>query len=305
MKYIKRRRYPNLATLAILKIAGIRVQRVNIIGPKKHLKILAIIAVYNEEDVIGQVIEHYMHEGVDVYLLDNGSTDRSRENIQRLQEIYPDRIKLKTIRRRGGKFDLTSILNEKESIAINSGYDWIISADADEIRCSPDPRSTLQQYITAVDEAGYNALDFTVLDFRPTKDGFDGTQSIKKYLRYFEFGKRPGHFKQVKAWKNEGQRVNLVAEGGHNANFENRKIYPLKFLLKHYSLRSAEQLKRKLNNDRKPSKKGLDNGWHGHYNILRSANTTIWKKDNLIRFNIFFYYKYAVERLTGKKIPRE
>ena len=43
------------------------------------MRIAAITAVYNEEDLIGQYLDHYGPEVDRVFLLDNGSTDRTLE----------------------------------------------------------------------------------------------------------------------------------------------------------------------------------------------------------------------------------
>ena len=38
-------------------------------------RVIALIATYNEEDIIGQVVEDLIRQGVEVYLVDDGSTD--------------------------------------------------------------------------------------------------------------------------------------------------------------------------------------------------------------------------------------
>ena len=41
----------------------------------REFSVVAIIAAFNEADVIGQVVKHLVDEGVGVYLLDHGSTE--------------------------------------------------------------------------------------------------------------------------------------------------------------------------------------------------------------------------------------
>ena len=43
------------------------------------MKIVALIATYNEEDIIKEVIEHLLSQGLEIVLLDNGSTDQTYE----------------------------------------------------------------------------------------------------------------------------------------------------------------------------------------------------------------------------------
>ena len=45
---------------------------------KPSLKIVATILANNEEDIIGQMIEHHIHQGVQSFIVtDNNSTDRT------------------------------------------------------------------------------------------------------------------------------------------------------------------------------------------------------------------------------------
>jgi len=124
----------------------------------------------------------------------------------------------------------------------------------------------------------------------------------------FEFGKRPGHFAQIKAWKHlNGINVNLSSNGGHSVSFENRKIYPIKFLIKHYSLRSEAQAKKKIFFDRLPrfEKENKEKGWHTQYNIYNENSSFIFDKDNLINWNAkTFESEYLVERISGIGIIR-
>ena len=41
------------------------------------LKIIGMIPVYNCEDIIEEVIQYYIEEGLDLVILDNGSTDHT------------------------------------------------------------------------------------------------------------------------------------------------------------------------------------------------------------------------------------
>ena len=102
-----------------------------------------------------------------------------------------------------------------------------------------------------VDSLGYTAIDFTVLNFAFTEDSHNRTIDPEKF-RHCDFGRNYGHFRQVKAWKNGVGTVDLSSSAGHEALFHGRKIYPLKFLTKHYPLRSIEQANRKVYIERLP-----------------------------------------------------
>ena len=109
----------------------------------------------------------------------------------------------------------------------NTNYDWYTHYDADEIRISPIKGMTLQEYISYVDKLGYNAIENTVIDFRIVNS--TKGKNIFNDDTYFEFGRRSGHFVQVKTYK-RNINMDLASSGGHNCMFEGRKLFPLKIL---------------------------------------------------------------------------
>jgi hypothetical protein len=114
------------------------------------LRVIAIIAAYNEEDIISSVIGHLAHSGIDAYLIDNHSTDdtvkeasqwlgRGLLHIERFpQSFSPGHDS-------PGPFDWSAILRRKEELATELSADWFIHHDADEIRESPWPGFTLKE----------------------------------------------------------------------------------------------------------------------------------------------------------------
>lgn len=96
-------------------------------------------------------------------------------------------------------YDWTGILDRKLTYSMQNTYDWSLHIDSDEIRESPTDQS-LVQTISFVESLGYNAIDFTVIDFKPTEEKTSGPNSLGD-LCFFEFGKRPGHFLQIKGWR--------------------------------------------------------------------------------------------------------
>lgn len=269
--------------------------------------ILAIISTYNEEDIIEQVVEHLINQNVDIYLIDNWSTDNTYKILTSLQQKYSKRIKLERFPESGSTpfYEWKNILKRKVEIAAENNYDWYIHYDADEIRVSPWINLNLQDSISFVDSLGFNAIEFTVINFKPTKDGFSIHDDPANFFTHFEFGKTAGDLLQIKAWKNLNKKVDLDFHFGHNVLFENRKVYPLKFLLKHYSLRSELQANKKIFVDRTPRYTVEEKAWgaHVHYNKIENTSILVLKEDYLeYKNDSDFYKKYFVEATSRKKI---
>jgi hypothetical protein len=126
-------------------------------------------------------------------------------------------------------------------------------------------------------------VDHTVLNFRPIDDGFAAGGDFEAYFRHFEFGRSAGLLLQIKAWKNAGP-VDLVSEGGHEARFPDRRVFPYKFELKHYPIRSQSHGEQKVFRDRiarwDPRERAI--GWHAHYDELRPQESFLRRPEGLI-----------------------
>jgi glycosyltransferase involved in cell wall biosynthesis len=290
---------------AILAIAG---REATFSRPHSTKTVTAIMHVYNEEDVVASVARHLKAEGIKLHLIDNWSTDRTYEiaqslvkdglceRITRFPQMPPD------------DFDLSALLTHVAEYAARINSDWIIYLDADEFRSAPWPEATLAEAIAFVDELDYAAIDFTIVNFYPTASN-DDREFSPDSCKFFDFGKHPAHFLQIKAWKNQGRVVDLVSTGGHLAQFPDGPVYPLKFLNRHYPLRSAEQASRKILHDRLPRTRRERQrlGWHDHYDEFRGATRIEpWRRHELLHFDPnMFNADYLVERLSGIGIEED
>src|SRR5690606_8118258 len=101
-------------------------------------KVQAIVTTHNVEDIIEHVATHILSQGVDVYFLDNWSSDKTFKIIQSLKKEHGERIVVEKFPKlKATKYEWTRLLDRVDEIAKNSSYDWIIHYDSDEIRYSP------------------------------------------------------------------------------------------------------------------------------------------------------------------------
>lgn len=251
-------------------------------------KVCAIISIFNEEDIIREIVERLISDGIDVFIIDNASTDSSVSRIQNLRGNGVIDIVKREFFDESGKstYKWNEILKEKERISLELNYDWYIHADADEIRLSPWYGMTLQESITRVDLEGYNAINFKVYNFRPTKDTIS-TGSVEEDIKYYESA-FAGDLKQVKCWKN-ATAIDLASSGGHFARRPDLRLYPVRFILKHYPLRSKQQSVKKLYTDRAPrfAVEEIERDWHRQYDALIQQNEMNfeWDETGLQRFD--------------------
>ena len=121
-----------------------------------------------------------------------------------------------------------------------------------------------------VDYAGYNAIDHEVYSFVCTDGNWSGDP--EKYFRWYEPNDMIAGLPQVKAWKNVVGKVDLVSTGGHEARFAGRRVYPKKFVMKHFGYRSPQQARRKIETRlARRCHEEHAKGWGVHYNAAFPA----------------------------------
>jgi SAM-dependent methyltransferase len=269
--------------------------------PPESFDVLAIVTAYNEADVIRQCLQHLRSQQCRVHVVENWSTDATPDIVEELVGTDPG-ITFERFPNDGptGSYDWRNLLKRVDDIAARSGADWCIHHDADEIRRGPWPGVSLREALHHVQTAGFNAVDHTVVNFWPGDDSFTGDAELEAHFRFFEFGRNPGHQRQIKAWRNRGESVRLSESGGHAAQFEGRRVYPYNFELKHYPIRSTHQGLRKVLQDRKPrwNTEERQMGWHSHYDHVGESGAGLLRDPATLReYTWDFHMRYLAERL--------
>jgi Glycosyl transferase family 2 len=242
---------------------------------RHRITVVALIAAFNEADILEHVLDDLHRQGIDVYFLDDGSTDSTRAIAEaRLGRgvLAVDCLRPPGDAANAARFDWTGILRRKEQLAAEIDADWFIHHDADEFREAPWAGVSLADGIARVDRAGFNAIDFALFDFPPTDESFVPGGDVRESLRYCEPG-RTWNRQQVKCWKRTAERVDLTSSGGHDVQFPGRRVYPLRFVLRHYPIRSSAHGQQKVINERlsRFSEVERARGWHVQYANIADA----------------------------------
>ena len=132
------------------------------------MHILAILAIRNEEAYLSNCLRYLCENGIQLAVIDNGSTDGSRDILQsfRLNLVRYESIPYV------GRFDRKTLLPAKARIAEESGADWVIHHDCDEMMHSFRDGESLSSAIKRLDSAGYNVIDFDEFIFLPIEQDY-------------------------------------------------------------------------------------------------------------------------------------
>ncbi len=268
-----------------------------------EFRVVGLVGSYNEEDVIESFLQHTIAQGVEVVLIDNWSTDSTVERAARF--VGKGLISIMKFPEGGPSetHEFRAMLKRKEELAQQIEADWFIHLDPDEVRESPWPDVTIREALYRVQSEGFNAVDHTCAIFHPIGEQYRSGETLRDQFSYFEFGTRPGHLVQIKVWKRQDELVDLAESGGHEVRFPGRRVYPFRFLLRHYPIRSQEQGQRKVFHERLPRFSPVlrKRGWHIQYDNLARNHCFVRDPSTLLRFTPeTFYEEYLVERLAGR-----
>lgn len=244
------------------------------------MRIVALIQSYNEEVSIGACIEHLHGQGVDVYLLDDGSGDATVEIAERYLgrgvidiEILPGH----------DSFALEEQCRRQEALAETLDADWLIHHDADEIRVSPRRGQTLAQALTELDEAGYNAVNFLEFTFVPTLESPDHDHPGYQHTMRSYYAYAPFFPARLNAWKRQEGPVELAWSGGHKVRFDGLRMAPSLMYMRHYLFRSLEHAVRKFT-ERPYDPAEVAGGWYGFRPRVRPDELELPSERELLRF---------------------
>jgi glycosyltransferase involved in cell wall biosynthesis len=246
------------------------------------MKAAALLCCRNEEVHIGPALDTLIREGLDVVLIDHGSTD----NTVPIARGYLGRGLLGI---EGlpweGVFSLATQLEAKRAVIDQLDHEWVVSADADEWVTSPDPGATLLEGLERADAAGANCVNFNEFVFVPAPgEDFEAPDYRMRMTRYYFFSPSRGRFRRApktrlpRAWK-PGARLHTGADG-HRMTGPAR-FYPRSFILRHYICLSESHARRKYVN-RPFDDDEVARGWHLNRVGLTDASLRL-REDRRIR----------------------
>jgi hypothetical protein len=247
------------------------------------VRIIALIQVYNERRFIANCIEHLREQGVDIYLVDNESTDETVAIAERY--VGNGVIDIESVPR-DGTYAVREQVAHKEVLAQRLEADWFIHYDADEVRVSPKQGQTLAEAIAEYDEAGFNAINFLEFTFVPTRespdhDHPDFARTMRWYYPYL-----PTFPHRLNAWKNQDGPVDLGG-AGHRIKFPGLKMAPESLYMRHYMYLSPEHIAEKYVGMPRREPPGVPQHWRGqmkeeHIELASESEMRRYEADHLL-----------------------
>ena len=222
------------------------------------MRVMALLATYNEERFVGACIENLIAQGCEVYIIDNESEDSTVSIVE--EYLTQGVVGIETFKR-NDMYSWRPLLERKEQLAGALEADWFLHVDADEIRLPPNSEKNLVEAFQSVENQGFNAVNFFEYTFVPVRESpnHDHPEFLETMEWYYPFHR--GGPTQLKAWKKQPCSIDLASRGGHQVDFPGLQIYPISFPMRHYLFLSVEHaIEKYVHRVFDPAE--LDKGWH-------------------------------------------
>lgn len=267
-----------------------------------EFRVVALVCVYNEADLVAAALEKLSTEGVEILVLDNWSTDGTWEIARSLLGRGVLDVRRFPASGPSDTFSLAALFTEEERLVRELDADWFLHTDIDEVRRSAWPGVTLREGLFLVSRVGYDAVDFTVVVHPAVDEAFVAGMDHERHFRHFAFSSPFWDFLRLNAFRPAGRDVCLTSSGGHEAIFEGRRVFPFKFLMRHYPIRGQAHGERKIFRERigrwHPAETAR--GWHIQYDGLTHGQNLLADPSGLRLFDdTSFLEEFLAERLTG------
>ncbi len=249
--------------------------------PLSNYKIAAHFLVKDEEDVIKECIDHVSQYCDYIFVIDNGSNDKTYEICknhpgvnwcERIVCTYSDALRQPLI--------------EISKKYLKSGHDWFLALSADHFFTS-DPRSDIQRAIQEnANVITYDVAQFYITDQdlkTITTSGQDWSRRpVEERLKYYTIN----YFNFPVAFQFD-ENIKYVQDVTEWPRVSEKRIASFSPVLKHYQFRTIDQVKMRL----EIRKQQITNGFKG----FRHYRSFDWN-DYIFDHRMLHYFSGAWER---------
>lgn len=263
------------------------------------LKCLGVLLCYNDADILEDAIRALLEDNHDVIAWDHGSDDGTGKVLDKFDKVLTER---RLIPR---DFDFYNLYQEMSANLISNyagRYDWISWPDQDELLEGPDRTRSYYDWLQVQHEQGVDYIQFNNFNYWFTEDDDIALNSPVDRIRHYSLF--PDCAPRIRSWRASKTNIRFF-----NHNPVDGVKAPVNFNLRHYPMRTREQMMRRLNKDRANLQRGNSNF---HYNNMASKteelllgseqlhfDNGIAELDHSVKYNWRNIYGYGAEDAGG------
>lgn len=234
------------------------------------MKLVAIMIVRNEEACLPRCLEHLGEQGLTAAVIDNDSTDRTREILASFSPRVVTHVEHAPF---DGVFRWKNLLVQAHVLQQRLDADWFHLNSPDELCNSDRPGERLVDAVARIAAEGYTAINYDEFVFIPTDpttyaEGQAFDQLIRDYYFY-----EPKPIRQMRTNKKLAG-VSSIENAGHCLSGPGLRLYPHNLPLRHYIALGPDQFKKKYGSRRFPAEE-IARGWHGNRVSIDTENVRL------------------------------
>lgn len=220
-------------------------------------RLLGVLLCYNDGDLVEEAVQYLRDQGHELVVWDHGSDDGTTSV---LRSLRTELVELTEVPRSYDFYRLYPAMSKHLLTNYVDRYDWISWPDQDEFLEGPDRTRSYGEWLEEADGSPYDWIRFDNYNYWWTKAD-DGTieRATERVRHYALFGNCAP---RVRAW-----RASATNERRFNHNPALGVEYPVRWRLRHYPMRTEEQMWRRINVDRAGLRRG---GSNYHYDNMAS-----------------------------------
>jgi glycosyltransferase involved in cell wall biosynthesis len=216
------------------------------------IRALGVFLCFNDGDLLQESLRYLLEQNHQLVVWDHGSTDQTPAVIDRF------RNELVETRRIPREFDFYELYPAMSRHLIENyvrHYDWISWPDQDEFLEGPTRAKSYYESLREVFESPYDWIQFNNFNYWSTSaDDQRCDKTVAKVRHYSLF---PDCAPRIRAWRSTATNIR---EFNHNPPLGHP--WPGSFNLRHYPMRSPEQMRKRVLSDRAGLRR---EGYNYHY----------------------------------------
>ena len=220
------------------------------------MQLLGVLLCYNDGDFLEDSIRYLLEQNHHLLVWDHGSTDTTSDIIRHYRS---ELLESRYISRAFDFYELYPAMSRHLIESYAPSYDWISWPDQDEILEGPSRSKTYREWIEEVHASSCNWIQFNNYNYWFTSSDDMTVKSPSARIRHYSIF--PDCAPRIRAWRGSATNIRIF-----NHNPPPGDPWPVRFNLRHYSMRSHQQMLTRLLRDRANLRRG---GYNYHYDNMK------------------------------------
>lgn len=212
-------------------------------------RLLGVLLCYNDGDLLEDSIRYLLEQNHHVIAWDHGSTDETGEVIRRFEH---ELLEARFVSREFDFYELYPAMSRHLLEHYVASYDWISWPDQDEFLEGPSRSTSYWESIQEPFDSNCNWIEFRNFNYWFTSADDLGIKSPTARIRHYSLF--PDCAPRIRSWRASATNIRIF---NHNAPLG--EPWPVRFNLRHYSMRSQNQMLSRLMRDRAGLRRGGNN----------------------------------------------